>query len=570
MDAVEAVVSPAATYYIERVKRKQATGVYPLEPVACFCGYEGGQTVTETDRYGFVHHVVVCPRCGILRATPRMTADAYRQFYEHEYRQIYDDMDEGQDDVNFENSVERGGWLKDFLEPYECVPKTVFELGCNAGGWLKPFMDAGATCCGVDYGPARIAYGQARGLPIQQGGLEQLEQRGEKADLIITSHVIEHFLDLPDTLARLRALLTDNGLLFVRAPSLFTWRYDVLFQNAHTYQFTSGTLAYVMECCGFEEVYLNERIDSLWRRSDEYRSKTTIDREELYRILKFVSGDKQLLPVIKTINKFPLVQRRANLKQALATDYPDIRDLRLARVLHDRPSLIIGGGPSVDLQVEQIERLQQAGAAIVTIERMLPWCLQHGLTPEYVVTMDASDDVTEAFTTLPSVSTYLVATQCQPAVLAALKGHSIYLFNTPQKGIAMADLWDDANREYVTQVNAGGSVTLCAMSLAMTLGSRVLHIFGFDCHITNGGYATGIAGVGEQLHAYEIRVEGTDRLFRVTSPYVSFAQQFFRLIEMARHEGQVRTVQVYGDSLVNVLHRPDGPLRTVLTETPHA
>lgn len=565
MDVVEATVHSTAAYYIERVKRKQATGVYPTEPVACFCGYGGGQTVTETDRYGFAHRMVACPRCGLLRATPRMTADAYRQFYEQEYRQIYDDHDgEGEDDVNFGNSVERGGWLKDFLKQYDCDPKTVLELGCNAGGWLTPFVGAGATCLGVDYGADRIAYGQRHGLPIQQGGLEELEQSGIKSDLFILSHVIEHVLDLPDTLARIRSMMTDNGMLFLRAPSLFTWRYEVLFQNAHTYQFTAGTLAYVMECCGFEEVYLNERIDSLWRKSDEFRSRKAIDRDEVYRVMKFISGDKQLMPVIKTINKFPLAQRRANLKLALATGLPDLRELRLGRPLQDRPSVIIGGGPSVEFHVEHIEQLRQSGAAVFAIERMLPWCLNHGFAPDYVVTMDASDDVVEAFHTLPTTSAYLVATQCQPAVYDKLKNCSVYLFNTPQKGISMADLWDDANREYVTQVNAGGSVTLCAMSLAMTLASKDLHIFGFDCHVTNGGYATGIAGVGEQLHTYEVRIDGTDRLFRVTSPYVSFAQQFFRLMEMARREGHLRSAKVYGDSLVKVLHRPDGPLSSVV------
>ncbi len=143
IDSMLAEVRPSASYFIERVKRKQATGLYPTEPVACFCGNPDGDPVVETDRYGFAHRMVCCPTCGILRANPRMTADAYQQFYEHEYRQIYDDKtDGGDDDVSFESSVRRGTTLKEMVQRYDCRPKVVLELGCNAGGWLKPFLSS--------------------------------------------------------------------------------------------------------------------------------------------------------------------------------------------------------------------------------------------------------------------------------------------------------------------------------------------------------------------------------------------------------------------------------------------
>jgi len=557
IDSMLAEVRPAASYFIERVKRKQATGIYPTEPVACFCGNPDGQPVVETDRYGFTHRMVMCQTCGILRANPRMTAEAYRQFYEHEYRQIYDDTtSDGNDEVNWDNSVQRGLTLKQFVQKYDCHPKVVLELGCNAGGWLKPFVDEGIECFGVDYGPDRIAYGQQRGMPIAQGSIDDLERYGKKADLLILSHVIEHAMDLEGMLARLRGLLSDNGLLTITCPSLFTWDFDILFQNAHTYQFTSATLAYLMECCGFEEVYLDERISSLWRKADERRSRKQIDHEEVYRIRRFLGGDRRLLPTIKTINKFPLADRKRNIKIALSTGAPDLRELRLSQCPEPRQAIIIGGGPSVDLHASDVQALREQGAVVYAIERMLPWCINHGFAPEYVVTMDASDDVIDAFSVKPHASTYLVATQCQPSVFEALRGRKVYLYNTPQKGISMADFWDDANRQFVTQVNAGGSVTICAMSLAMTLGARYLHVFGFDCHVTDGTYANGIAGVGDQKHTYEIKIDGVDKIYTTTSPYLSFAQQFFRLIGMAKKEHMLESVEVYGDSLVKPMAKP--------------
>ena len=49
MDEVLAEVYPASAYYIEQVKRKQASGVYPLEAAACFCGRSDGRRYCARD-----------------------------------------------------------------------------------------------------------------------------------------------------------------------------------------------------------------------------------------------------------------------------------------------------------------------------------------------------------------------------------------------------------------------------------------------------------------------------------------------------------------------------------------
>ena len=107
-------------------------------------------------------------------------------------------------------------------------------------------------------------------------------------------------------------------------------------------------------------------------------------------------------------------------------------------------------------------------------------------------------------------------------------------------------------------------MTLCAMSLAMTLGSRQLQIFGFDCHVTDGAYAPGIAGVGEQPETFSVSAAGHDRRYLTNAAYLAFAQQFFKLMEMARRCELIETVQIYGDSLVKALHKTDSPLKDVV------
>jgi len=73
--------TPAAAYFIRRVKTKIASGEYATEQVPCFCGSTQSIPVTEKDRYGFDYAMVLCKDCGIMYATPRMTREAFQAFY---------------------------------------------------------------------------------------------------------------------------------------------------------------------------------------------------------------------------------------------------------------------------------------------------------------------------------------------------------------------------------------------------------------------------------------------------------------------------------------------------------
>jgi hypothetical protein len=94
-------------------------------------------------------------------------------------------------------------------------------------------------------------------------------------------------------------------------------------------------------------------------------------------------------------------------------------------------------------------------------------------------------------------------------------------------------------------------VTLGALAAAMLLGMKKFHIFGFDCHVTNGTYADGIAGVGEQTDLLTVRLGERD--FKTTLSYLAFAQQFFTLREFGENDGLWDWCKIYGDSMVNAM-----------------
>ncbi|WP_153115853.1 class I SAM-dependent methyltransferase [Rhodocyclus tenuis] len=143
----------------------------------------------------------------------------------------------------------------------------VLEIGCGGGWNLLPFADAGCAVRGYDYDEEYLHEGSKRGLDLRMGGLSAALAANEKADLILLSHVLEHFLDPQETLHQIRSLLTDKGVLFVEVPNLFAIRDRLMrsLQGVHTYTFVPRTLERLMNRAGWGRVALNPVIQSLWR-----------------------------------------------------------------------------------------------------------------------------------------------------------------------------------------------------------------------------------------------------------------------------------------------------------------
>ena len=539
--------------YIKQIKGKLKSGEYPTEEVKCFCEADfKDRVLIESDRFGIPHRMVMCEECGLVRANPRMTKEAYGEFYNNEYRPLYDWFEYKANvskDFMFINEVKAGHSLKTFVDYFDIPTNVVFDIGCNCGAWLMPFKEEGSEIYGVDYYRDGVEYGVSQGLDLMVGGVHELEHLNKKADLIILNHVIEHFLDFESELNQIRNLLKPGGLLFIGTPGFYTAEQQrMLWQNAHTYQFTADTLGYVMRCLGWEEYFLDESIKSMWSSIPYRTQKETRPLEALEYFKRFLSGEVTRLPRVKTMNKFDFKTRKANMDKTLEYHYTDLGHILLKHKGEGKKAIIISGGPSVDNYVDKIKELQKDNGLIFTIERMYPWCHEHGITPDYCIVLDASEDVVEGFTHINPETIHVLATQANPKAFELLRGYKNYIFTSPQGGIDIQNYWHKHDYGKAIILNTGGSVTLCAMTTAMTLGVSKLRIFGFDCHTSNGEYANGIAGVGTQKFTYEVNIEG--RRFITNTSFLSFLQQFFTLMQYGYAEKLMKNVFIYGDSMV--------------------
>ena len=241
----------------DRVAARLADGTYAQEEVPCLCGRDGGEVIAERDRYGLPVRTVLCPDCGLLRTSPRMTPEATSRFYEEDYRGLYTGHENRE--RLFQGQVRGGMFLLQQLGRLLTEGAKVYEVGCGAGGVLLPFARAGCHVSGVDLGSEYLEIGRREGLDLLHGDARTLlAERGGDADLVIVRHVLEHFLDLPGEVAALADLLAPGGVLWVEVPGVLAigeqYGGDFLrfLQNAHTYHFTARTLAYALARCDLE------------------------------------------------------------------------------------------------------------------------------------------------------------------------------------------------------------------------------------------------------------------------------------------------------------------------------
>lgn len=51
---------------------------YILEEVNCLCGTSRYEVLAERDRYGIKNRTIICTDCGLIRTSPRMSKESYK------------------------------------------------------------------------------------------------------------------------------------------------------------------------------------------------------------------------------------------------------------------------------------------------------------------------------------------------------------------------------------------------------------------------------------------------------------------------------------------------------------
>ena len=270
-------LTPVQHRFRETLLAKLSSAEYGYERVGtCLCGSKTSVQLATHDRFGIPVGTVLCPSCGLCRTDPRLATKDLPSFYNEIYHGLHQGIAEP-DPARALFRVGQGGAIKEFLR--DLLPGghlKVAEVGCGTGNVLREFMaalpDREVVVVGCEYAEAFVAVGRSAGTDVRLGGPEVLLPSAP-FDVVILSHVAEHFPDPVEALRDVRGLGHQDTLYYVEVPGLLTihrkpeygYRFDRYLTLAHTYHFTLATLASTMARSGYRFLRGDEEVRSVFQ-----------------------------------------------------------------------------------------------------------------------------------------------------------------------------------------------------------------------------------------------------------------------------------------------------------------
>ncbi len=159
-------------------------------------------------------------------------------------------------------------WLKKMLgywqgtkEPAFSRPGKFLDLGCGSGVFVDTMRHRGWTSHGVEISRQASEAGQARGIDIYCGALEQAGFPAAYFDYVRASHSLEHMSDPKQVLRELNRILKPGGTLLIAVPNaaslnarIFREHWWHLCPPIHCFGYSRDTVRRLLHQHGFEVI----------------------------------------------------------------------------------------------------------------------------------------------------------------------------------------------------------------------------------------------------------------------------------------------------------------------------
>jgi len=159
--------------------------------------------------------IITCLRCGLTRLDPIPSKNFYKNYYVNEYNTKYK-----LPQPSLKGSA-RGFKIKEFIHHDINRIKGVFEIGCGSGNNLLAFrnLNQNIKIGGIDPSKNAVSMGIKNGLEIIMGFNDDLTQEIlSEYNIIILSHVIEHFRNPYLELLKIKNNIKENTFLYIEIP----------------------------------------------------------------------------------------------------------------------------------------------------------------------------------------------------------------------------------------------------------------------------------------------------------------------------------------------------------------
>lgn len=220
--------------------------------------------VAEMERFELPFKAKICCDCGLIMTTPHLSEGFLPRYYKEFYTALVLGREDMRELIHMVHP-RQGKMIYDFcraaLRMLGKKNLTVVEVGCASGQNLSQFSlkarADGISCrlVGSEYSQYFKEYAEEKlGIRYIIGSLGDLIQEGVSADVLILSHVFEHFVDLKAAKKQFQQILAPEGLLYIEVPGVldlqnkFEYECNFIFYrvHAHIYDFSLTTLRNVL------------------------------------------------------------------------------------------------------------------------------------------------------------------------------------------------------------------------------------------------------------------------------------------------------------------------------------
>lgn len=187
----------------------------------------------------------------------------------------------------------------------------VLDIGCGSGSMLSSFAEMGMDTYGVDPDENARLEAQKKGHRVFPGTAESIpdELVGERFDVIIMTHVLEHCLSPTKALQNARTLLSEGGVFYCEVPNAESTYFQTYGQISemldvprHLYFFRKTDLDVLASAAGLEiarwhHIGLTRHFGASWKnwensifdRLAEAEVKTTCGRRSIIGDLRLLA-----------------------------------------------------------------------------------------------------------------------------------------------------------------------------------------------------------------------------------------------------------------------------------------
>jgi 2-polyprenyl-3-methyl-5-hydroxy-6-metoxy-1,4-benzoquinol methylase len=262
------------------------------------CGSDDSKPEMEKDHLSLVR----CKQCALVYVSPAFNEEHYQQVYASDtYQEIVQELGEASHDYRVERfGTERVEIMSRYLS-VDSKKARYLDIGCSTGFVLEAAQAAGWSATGVELNPSAAAFGQNRGLDIQNIGIEIANLEEEGFDAVSLFDVLEHLHDPQAMLKKAASYLRPGGILFLYVPNYDSASRILMGKDSHfiwpthhlTY-YTPETLTDLIDRNGMELAMLTTEgldvFDFIWREQAVNSRESGLMQEFADKIQFFINA----------------------------------------------------------------------------------------------------------------------------------------------------------------------------------------------------------------------------------------------------------------------------------------